>query len=422
MTDTSRISTLDDVPQVSQYRTVTVKRQLPRVFLPFALGFFLSYLYRAVNSVIAADLVADLGIDPAQLELLTSTYFLAFVATQIPLGVALDRFEPRRVEAVLLMIAAAGALLFARAESLGGLILGRALIGLGVSACLMAPFTAYARWVPAERLSTINGLQLAAGGFGALTATYPVQLGLRVVGWRGVFLVLSGFTLAVAALIRFVVPPTDGVSSNRSLRIQLREMRGIYGSAAFQRVAPWAALSQASFLAVQGLWAGPWLLEVGGYTREAAAFVLMLLAMAMIVGYASAGAIAERLGRRGVSPTVVMAAGMLAFTATLVALRLVPPGGLTPMIWVLFGFFGTSGTLAYSVLSRTVPRDAAGRVNTAHNLLVFIAAFGTQWGVGTVIKYGGAGSGGYDRALTLIIALTVAGATWFAVAPTRENR
>jgi len=243
-----------------------VKRHLPRVFVPFALGFFLSYLYRAVNSVIAADLVVDLGIDPAQLGLLTSTYFLAFVATQIPLGVALDRFEPRRVEALLLLVAAA---------SLAGLVLGRALIGLGVSACLMAPFTAYVRWVPAERLSTINGLQLAAelaaGGFGALTATYPVQLGLGVVGWRGVFLVLAGLTLVVAALIRFVVPPTEGVSSTRTVKSQLRELRGIFGSPAFRRVAPWAALSQASFLAVQGLWAGPWLLEVGGYTREAAA-------------------------------------------------------------------------------------------------------------------------------------------------------
>jgi predicted MFS family arabinose efflux permease len=399
-----------------------VKRHLPRVFVPFALGFFLSYLYRAVNSVIAADLVVDLGIDPAQLGLLTSTYFLAFVATQIPLGVALDRFEPRRVEALLLLVAAAGALLFARAESLAGLVLGRALIGLGVSACLMAPFTAYVRWVPAERLSTINGLQLAAGGFGALTATYPVQLGLGVVGWRGVFLVLAGLTLVVAALIRFVVPPTEGVSSTRTVKSQLRELRGIFGSPAFRRVAPWAALSQASFLAVQGLWAGPWLLEVGGYTREAAAFILMLVAVAMIIGYVFAGAIAARLGRRGVSPTLVMATGMLAFTATLIALRLIPPGYFTPVIWVLFGFFGTSGTLAYAVLSRAVGREAAGRVNTAHNLLVFIAAFGTQWGVGTVVKHGGAGSVGYDRALTLIIALTLAGATWFAVAPTRESR
>jgi len=117
-----------------------------------------------------------------------------------------------------------------------------------------------------------------------------------------------------------------------------------------------------------------------------------------------------------------MATGMLAFTATLIALRLIPPGYFTPVIWVLFGFFGTSGTLAYAVLSRAVGREAAGRVNTAHNLLVFIAAFGTQWGVGTVVKHGGAGSVGYDRALTLIIALTLAGATWFAVAPTRESR
>ena len=396
-----------------------MKRQLLRVFIPFALGFFLSYLYRAVNSVIAADLVLDLGVDPAQLGLLTSTYFLAFVATQIPLGVLLDRFEPRRVEALLLLVAAAGALLFARAEALSGLVLGRALIGLGVSACLMAPLTAYARRVPPQHLSAVNGLQLAAGGFGALTATYPVQMGLSVVGWRGVFLVLAGFTVVVAALIYFVVPPSASESSNRSITSQLRTMRGIYGSPRFWRVAPWAALSQASFLAIQGLWAGPWLLEVGGYSRDTTALILMLMAIAMIIGYIVVGTAAGRLTRWGISATAVMAAGMLAFTGTLLALRFVPPGMLTPVIWIAFGFFGTTGSLAYAILAQTVAPEAAGKVNTAHNLLVFIAAFVLQWGVGAVVK---AGNGGYDRALALVILLTLAGAAWFAVGQARRAR
>lgn len=119
-------------------------RLLVRLFAPFAFGYFLSYLFRTVNAVIAPDLARDLGLQPASLGLLTAAYFLAFAAFQLPLGVLLDRFGPRRVEAGLLLVAAAGALVFARAESLGGLIAGRALIGFGVSSCLMAAFKGFA--------------------------------------------------------------------------------------------------------------------------------------------------------------------------------------------------------------------------------------------------------------------------------------
>lgn len=137
---------------------------LLRIFVPFALGYFLSYLFRVVNAVIAPELSAELGLGASDLGLLTSAYFLAFAAFQLPLGILLDRYGPRRTEAVLLLFAAAGALIFARAEETAGLIAGRALIGFGVSACLMAAFKAFVQWFPAERLAAVNGLQLAEGG------------------------------------------------------------------------------------------------------------------------------------------------------------------------------------------------------------------------------------------------------------------
>lgn len=111
-----------------------------RVFLPFGAGYFLSYLYRSVNAVIALDLAASIGLDAATLGLLTSAYFLTFAAFQLPLGVLLDRYGARRVEAVLLLFAGLGAFLFWLGETPAALIAGRALIGLGVSACLMAAF------------------------------------------------------------------------------------------------------------------------------------------------------------------------------------------------------------------------------------------------------------------------------------------
>ena len=162
-------------------------RVLLRLFLPFGLGYFLSYLYRTVNAVIAPNLVQDIGLDPANLGLLTASYFLSFAAFQLPLGVLLDRYGPRRVEAVLLLFAAAGAFIFAWAESLTGLIVGRALIGFGVSACLMAAFKAFTIWLPPERLPLANGIQMISGGIGALAATTPVEMALQLTDWRGVF-------------------------------------------------------------------------------------------------------------------------------------------------------------------------------------------------------------------------------------------
>jgi len=134
-----------------------------RIYFPLALAYAISYFYRNANAIIEGDLVQELGLGPADLGLLTSVYFISFAAFQLPLGILLDRYGPRRTESILLLFAALGALLFAQAESLSGLIVGRLLIGLGVSACLMAAFKAYVLWFSSERLAMINGLQMVAG-------------------------------------------------------------------------------------------------------------------------------------------------------------------------------------------------------------------------------------------------------------------
>jgi len=161
------------------------------VFFPFALGYFLSFFFRNVNAIISKDLAGEFALTPADLGFLTSMYLLAFAAFQLPLGVLLDRYGPRRVVAALLCSAAAGALVFALARDLGTLSLGRALIGLGVSAGLMGAIKAFSLWFPLSRLATLNGLYLAVGGLGSLAATAPAELVVESLGWRGMFFILS---------------------------------------------------------------------------------------------------------------------------------------------------------------------------------------------------------------------------------------
>ena len=151
-----------------------------RVYFPLALGYSISYFFRNANAIIEGDLVRELGLGPADLGLLTSVYFISFAAFQLPLGVLLDRYGPRRTEAVLLLFAAVGALIFSQSDTLSGLIVGRLLIGLGVSACLMAAFKAYVIWFPNQRLPMINGLQMVAGGLGHSVQQLPCRTHFRL--------------------------------------------------------------------------------------------------------------------------------------------------------------------------------------------------------------------------------------------------
>jgi MFS family permease len=395
---------------------------LLRIFVPFAAGYFLSYLYRVVNAVLAPTLLSDLGVGPAALGLLTATYFIAFASAQLPLGVLLDRYGPRKIEALLLVIAATGALCFARAESVPVLIVGRALIGLGVSACLMAAFKAYTQWFPREKWPLINGFQMAAGGLGALAATSPVQWMLQWTDWRGVFTGLGVATLAVAALVFLVVPEKQTADTGESLADQLIGLKAVFTSALFWRIAPLTALSQASFFAIQGLWSAPWLRDVTGLGPQAVVATLFWIALTMVAGFISLGALAERLHRLGIAVRTSAVGGMSLFMGIQLLLLIQPERWSTPL-WLLFGFFGTSGIIAYAALAQSFPTPLSGRVNTAVNLLVFVTAFAGQWIVGVLVgcwpgpEQGHFAASGLKAGFGFLLLCQLLGLAWFFLAP-----
>jgi predicted MFS family arabinose efflux permease len=395
-------------------------KSVVRIFVPFALAYFVSYFFRVVNAVISSDLVHEFNLSADDLGLLTGAYFLTFAAAQLPLGLALDRFGSRRTEAALLIVAAVGAIRFATGDTFWDLLVGRALIGLGVSACLMAAFRAYVICFSHARLPLVNGCQMAAGGLGAIVATTPARMTIDVISWQGMFLVMAGITLFSALLIFFAVPEEPKRGTAPSFSALLSGLGGIFASPLFWRVAPLAIASQATFLAIQGLWAGPWLMEVDGLSPSAAGERLMLIAASMIAGFLILGFVAERLGRHGV-PTLVVAA--LAIGAFMLSQLLIitGSGNGSPLPWMMFGFFGTSGILPYAGLSQRFPPHLAGRVNTSLNVLVFVVAFAAQWGIGIVIRLwsgfsaGPAPVGGYQAAFGIMLGLEVTALLWFAL-------
>jgi sugar phosphate permease len=395
-----------------------------RVFLPFALGYFLSYLLRVVNAIIAPDLTTDVGLDAADLGLLTSAYFLTFALFQLPLGLLLDRFGPRRTEATLLLFAAAGAVVFALADGIGGLVAGRALIGFGVSACLMAAFKAFVLWFPRERLPLVNGCIMAAGGLGALAGTTPVEALLAVTDWRGLFQVFAGVALVVAATIIVVVPERTAGAAADTLADQLAGLKRVFTSGLFWRVAPLTVASQAAFLAIQSLWAGPWLRHVAELDRAVAAQHLQIVAIGMVAGFFGFGVVADRLRHRGVGPMAVAVSGMILFMATQVVV--VMGGAAALPVWPLFGCFGTSGIITYAALSQRFPPALAGRVNTGLNVLAFAGAFAAQWGIGAIIELwpttaaAGYAPAGFRAAFAVMLSLQLVALGWFFVFRRRD--
>ncbi len=393
-----------------------------RIFLPFAAGYFLSYLLRNVNAVIAPELTRDLGVSAADLGLLTSAYLFAFGAFQLPLGILLDRYGPRRVESALLLLTAAGAALFALGQSISELALARALIGLGVSACLMASFKAFSLWFPMERQASLNSAIMAAGALGALTASTPLGWALPLIGWRGAFYGLAGLSL-LAALLIFTTPDKPAAAGNETLSKQLRGVGQVFASPIFWRYAPQTALITGGFMAMQGLWAVPWLMSFNGLTRAAAAFHLLLMGIGMLVGFVSIAACVTRLAARGLHPERILAVGMgggIAITCLIVI-----DGAPTHLLWFAMGLVFSVGNLSYALLSAQFPAQLAGRVNTTLNLLAFIGAFGIQWGFGAAVDAFTAGGlaprAAYQTTYAVLLVRPAASYAWYVLGGKRAR-
>ncbi len=385
-----------------------------RVFLPFAAGYYFSYFLRNVNAVIAPELTRELGVSATELGLLTSAYLLSFGAVQLPLGLALDRWGPRRVESVLLLVAALGCALFALGDTLTGLAIARGLIGLGVSACLMAAFKAFGQWFGSERQASLNAAIMVAGGLGALTASTPLAWAIPAFGWRAVFFALAAAGL-LAALLVWRTPDKATAATGESLARQVAGLAGVLRSRAFWRYTPQSTLVVGGFIALQGLWAMPWLMHFSGLSREAAAGHLLLMGLGMLVGFLGIALGVGPLQQRGIGPERLLQTGMgLGLLATLfIVLGIGPTGPL----WFSLGLVFAVGNLAYALLQKHFDGSLAGRVNTALNLMVFVGAFSIQWGFGALLDTLQAGGmsprDAYQASFAGLLAIQVASWLWY---------
>jgi MFS family permease len=385
------------------------------VLLPFAGGYFLSYFYRTINAVIASELSSSMQLRASDLGLLTAVYFLSFAAMQLPVGVALDRYGPRRVQGVLLVVAAIGATLFGIAHSLAAFIVGRALIGLGVSAALIAGLKSIRLWFPKERLAVLNGCFIMLGTLGALTATTPAELLIGWIGWRALFTCLAAVTAAWAVVIVVISP--EPVGDRPQPGCGVISLKQIYTNQRFWRVAPLSTICISTAWALQGLWAGPWLADVENLGRHEVVHHLFVMALALCAGALLLGVVAERLRRYGVRTQAALAVVGVLFIAAQLALILRLPIS-SYVVWAIVGSVGAATVLSFTILAEYFSSEIAGQANAALNILHIGGAFILQYAIGVIVDIWGSKNGhypmiAYQAAFTIILCLHVIALSWF---------
>ncbi len=353
------------------------------IFLSFAFAYFFSALLRAVTATLAPVFSSELSLGAADLGLLAGAYFFGFAALQLPLGRALDRFGPRRCLLVLLAVAVLGCAAFALARNLGSLIAARVLMGAGLAAGLMAPLTCFRRLFSPTAQLRANSWMLMTGSLGMVTSTLPVQWLLPISGWRGLFWIVGLLLAGAMVLVAWQVPRDPPVAAPDVPQPSAR-YRDMVVHPLFVRMAPLGFFVYGGLIAVQSLWAGPWLTRVSGWTPAQAAQGLFFINLSMMLAFLTWGVLMPRLNRCGFGAVRLMRWG-LPLPLLLLALNVALGADAGAAHWAAWCVACTFVSVSQPAVGAAFAPELAGRALSAFNLVIFSGVFCLQWGLGLLV-------------------------------------
>jgi len=394
-----------------------------RIFLPFALGYFLASIFRAINAVIAPDLVRELGLSASELGFAVSAFFLCATMIQIPYGILLDRYDPRRLYAIFLLLTAFGAVMIAFSQGIVLLSIGRAFIALGTAASAVTSYKVFSMWFPAERLAMVNGLAVSAGGLGMMAGTLPVEAAMQFLNWREVHLIAGALVIAGAAAVVMVAPTKKTVSSGITLMQQISGLHGIVNSLAFWRSAPLLFTVTGGYGSFSAIWAGPWVRDVAGLNDFETANLMMILIGSMTVSAALTGFVAKLARRVGLSSlgVAVMTAIAFTFAVTILFLQANPSHSSVIVIWGVIGLIAPLNLIIYAALSGEFPLELTGRLNACLTLSWFLGSFFFQNVYGWALDQFPSNNGsyaleGHRLGIGIMITAVIIALVWYFVA------
>jgi MFS family permease len=306
---------------------------------------------------------------------------------QLPLGTWLDRHGPKRVILCFLSLAVLGCVAFSLATSFAWLLAARVLVGMGVSACLMAPLTGFRRWLSSGALLRANSWMLMTGSLGMLASTLPVQWLMPLTGWRPLFWILAALIGLAMLLIWWLVPvwrlaPSGGPAAG--LDLAAPSYAEVWRSRYFQKMSPLAFFNYGSFVAIQTLWAGPWMLRVAGYTPLESATGLFYINAVMLATFWAWGMLNPVLLRLGWSSDRLIT-WIVPLSLLVLAVNIAGGSATGWLGWALFCMTSSVMGLAQPAVGMAFAPSLAGRALSGYNLVIFAGIFVVQWGIGLLV-------------------------------------
>ena len=353
------------------------------VFFVFACGYFLSCLLRAITATLSPVLTTEFNLLAGDLGLLAGGYFLGFASMQIPLGYLLDKHGPKKIVSSFLLIAIVGTASFALAQSFAGLFISRILIGAGVSACLMGPLTGYRIWFADEYQQRGNSWMLMIASTGFVFSTLPVQILLSIFGWRWIFGGITILIFIVIILILLFIPSWKNETDNNNEK-NFGSLSDIWKNKFFRSTIPLGLFNYGGMIAIQTLWAGPWMVRVAGYNPLESATGLFWINTTMLIAFFVWGYILPKITKSGLETMKLMKFG-LPISYLFLLVIIISGENAGAIHFTIYILTSIVLTLAQPAIALSFPTSLAGKSLTSFNLLIFLGTFIMQWGIGLVI-------------------------------------
>ena len=355
------------------------------IFCVFAFGFFLSNLLRSITATLTPVLTSDFDLSAGNLGLLAGGYFIGFSIMQIPLGFLLDKHGPKKIISSFLLIAVVGTISFALAKNFTGLLISRIFIGVGVSACMMGPLTGYRVWFAEKYQQRVNSWMLMFANLGFVSSTLPVQILLPVIGWRWIFGLISILILLSILLILLFIPKWSQKDEDIQNKADVK-LSEIWTNKFFISFIPLGFFNYGGMMAIQTLWAGPWMLNVSGYNDLQSATGLFAINITMLFAYFVWGYILPKISEIGISTLKLIKFGLpISYISLFVIILLGESAGA--IYFTIYILTSIVISLTQPAIALSFPKNLAGKSLTSFNVLLFSGTFFMQWGIGLIIDY-----------------------------------
>ena len=355
------------------------------IFCVFAFAFFISTLLRAITATLTPVLTNEFDLSAGNLGLLAGGYFIGFSLMQIPAGLLLDKYGPKKVIPYLLLIALVGTISFAFAKNFTGLFISRIFIGVGVSACLMGPLTGYRVWFEEKYQQRANSWMLMVLSIGFLASTLPVQILLPLIGWRSIFFLIGALILISIILLSVFIPSWEIKSPVESKNIS-EGLLDVWKDKFFISLIPLAFFNYAGVQAIQTLWAGPWMLNVAGYSPLESATGLFWINITMLFAFLIWGYLLPKFSEYGLDSIKIIKYGLpLNYLILFLIILLGQKAGAA--MFTLYILSSIVLTLTHPAIALSFPQHLAGKSLTSFNVFIHSGTFFVQWGIGLIIDY-----------------------------------